>query len=118
MMLSQLLRRLASTKRSLVRALGQPFAAVMKPAAPSLVMGTLADLTRCRPALIAENVLLRQQLLILRRSVKRPRCTLADRARLVLLANRVRDWRQALLIVQPETVLRWHRQPFRRCWRR
>ena len=37
---------------------------------------------------------------------------------MVLLASRVRAWRQALLIVQPETVLRWHRQLFRRCWRR
>jgi putative transposase len=46
------------------------------------------------------------------------RCTPADRALLVLLASRVRAWRQALLIVQPETVLRWHRQLFRRCWRR
>ena len=60
--------------------------------------------------LLAENALLRQQLLILRRQAKRPRCTQADRALLVLLASRLRTWRQALLVVQPETVLRWHRR--------
>ena len=117
-MLTRLLRRCAQAGRSLARALGRRLAAATKPAAPPLVVGTLADLARSRPALVAENALLRQQLLILRRSVKRPRCTPTDRALLVLLASRVRAWRQALLIVQPETVLRWHRQLFRRWWRR
>ncbi|CAA9552360.1 MAG: Mobile element protein [uncultured Thermomicrobiales bacterium] len=60
---------------------------------------------------------MRQQLLVLRRSVKRPRCTPTDRALLVLLASRLRAWRQALLIVQPETLLRWHRQGLRLFWR-
>jgi transposase InsO family protein len=36
----------------------------------------------------------------------------------VLLASRLRAWRQTLLIVQPETLLRWHRQGFRLLWRR
>jgi len=36
----------------------------------------------------------------------------------VLLASRLRAWHQALLIVRPETVLRWHRQGLRLCWRR
>ncbi|MDP9373495.1 MAG: hypothetical protein M3Q65_13800 [Chloroflexota bacterium] len=51
----------------------------------------------------------------MRRRVKRPRCTPADRALLVLLTSRLRPWRHALLIVQPDTLLRWHRQLFRRC---
>jgi len=51
------------------------------------------------------------------RSVKRPRCTATDRALLVLLTSRLPAWRHALLIVQPETVLRWHRDLFRRVWR-
>ncbi len=76
------------------------------------------DLVRGKSALIAENALLRQQLLVLRRSVKRPRCTPTDRVLLVLLASRVRGWRQALLLVQPDTLLRWHRELFRRHWRR
>ncbi len=71
---------------------------------------------RGRPALVAENAFLRQPLLVLRRGVKRPRCTPTDRALLVLLASRLRAWRQALLIVQPATLLRWQRQGFRRFW--
>ncbi len=81
-------------------------------------MGALADVVCSRPALVVENAFLRQQLVILRRSVKRPRCTPTDRAVLVLLSSRLRAWRQALLIVQPETVLRWHRQGLRLFWRR
>ncbi len=64
-----------------------------------------------------ENALLRQQLIILRRQSKRPACTKRDRILLVLLAKAVRAWRQALLIVQPETLLRWHRQGFRLFWK-
>jgi putative transposase len=89
-----------------------------RPAIAAPIAGVLTDLVRSKPALIAENALLRQQLIVLRRSVKRPRCTTADRTLLVLLASRVRTWRQSLLIVQPDTLLRWHRQLFRRIWRR
>ena len=97
---------------------GRRLAAATKPIAPVPVAATLADLVRSRPALVAEHALLRQQLLILRRSVKRPRCTPTDRALLVLLASRLRTWQPALLIVQPETVLRWHRQGCRLVWGR
>jgi putative transposase len=89
-----------------------------KPAtASALVLGASADLVRSRSELIAENSLLRQQLIVLARSIKRPRLSRADRPLLVLLAGRVRAWRQALLIVQPETLLGWHRDGFRRFWR-
>src|SRR5262245_7451664 len=80
-------------------------------------MGAATDLVRSKPELVAENALLRQQLIILTRSTKRPRLTRSDRALLVLLASRVRAWRQALLIVQPATLLRWHRAGFRLFWR-
>jgi transposase InsO family protein len=81
------------------------------------VVGLLGDLLRSRRALVAENALLRQ-LIVLRRRTTRPRFTSRDRLLLVLLARRVRAWRQALLIVQPETLLRWHRAGFRLLWRR
>ena len=116
-MLTRLFRRCAHLGRSLARALQQRLLTATKPAEPGVALGALADLVRGRPALIAENAFLRQQLLILRRGVKRPRCTPTDRALLVLLASRLRAWRQALVIVQPETVLRWHRQGFRLFWR-
>ncbi len=117
-MLARFLRRVLGTSRAALHALRRRVLAATKPAATVLPVGALADLIRSKPELIAENALLRQQLLVLRRSVKRPRCTPADRARLVLLASRVRRWRQALLIVQPDTLLCWHRQLFRWHWRR
>ena len=79
--------------------------------------GTLTDLARSKSELVAENALLRQQIIILRRQVKRPACTKTDRMLLVLLARMVRSWKQALLIVQPETLLRWHRLGFQHFWK-
>jgi putative transposase len=61
--------------------------------------------------------MLRQQLIILKRQIKRPKLTNGDRIRLVLLARITRYWRSALHIVQPDTLLRWHRDLFRRYWR-
>jgi len=76
------------------------------------------DATRSRSALLLENALLRHQLVVLSRAVKRPQLTAADRGLLVLLASRLRTRADALVIVRTETVLRWHRQGFRRFWRR
>src|SRR5690349_5229705 len=81
-----------------------------KPNTVSLAVGTLADLSRSKAELIAENALLRQQLIVLQRRVKRPKFTAGDRWLLVLLASRVRHWQHALLIIQPDTLLRWHRE--------
>ena len=103
---SRLLRRLFALGRAAAQGLRQRLLAATRPASAPLVAGTLADLARSKPALVAENALLRHQLAILHRSAKRPRCTRAERALLVLLASRVRAWRPALLIVQPETLLR------------
>jgi putative transposase len=75
------------------------------------------DLTRGKAELVAENAFLRQQLILLRRQIKRPTYRQSDRILLVLLARAVRAWRQALLIVQPETLLQWHRQGFRLFWK-
>ena len=88
-----------------------------KPSHPSLLLGTVMDLARGKSELVAENALLRQPLIILRRQIKRPRCTKTDRLLLVLLAKAVRAWRQALVIVQPEMLLKWHRQGLRLFWK-
>jgi putative transposase len=93
------------------------FVAWSKPDTGSLLLGTLTDLSRSKSELLAENALLRQQLIILRRQVKRPACTKTDRLLLVFLARIVRSWKQALIIVQPETLLRWHRQGFKLYWK-
>ncbi|MEJ2737000.1 MAG: integrase core domain-containing protein [Anaerolineae bacterium] len=76
------------------------------------------DLTRSKQELILENMLLRQQLIVLQRQVARPRLTWRDRTFFVLLSSRLRTWKQSLVIVQPDTVLRWHRDLFRWVWRR
>jgi hypothetical protein len=72
------------------------FACWTKPFRTSLPMATFADLSRSKSELIAENALLRQQLIVLRRQVKRPTFSRTDRMLLVLLARLVRTWQQAL----------------------
>jgi len=114
----RLLHRLITLGRAAAHRLRRRLLAATRPAVTPLAVGTIADLARSKPALVAENAFLRHQLAILHRSVARPRCRPPDRALLVLLASRVRAWRAALLIVQPDTLLRWHRQLFRRYWRR
>jgi hypothetical protein len=73
---------------------------------------------RSRKDLIAENAILRQQLIVLKRQVKRPKFTNGDRLRLVLLSRVTQFWDKALHLVQPDTILRWHRDLFRRYWKR
>lgn len=99
--------------RAVAQGLRRRLLAATRPMAAPLAVGALADLARSKPALVAENAFLRHQLAILRRSVARPRCARADRALLVVLASRFQAWQSALRIVQPATLLRWHRQLFR-----
>jgi putative transposase len=100
-----------------LRSIHHRFVLLTKPDTTSLLLGTLTDLSRSKSELVAENAFLRQQLIILRRQVKRPACTRTDRILLVLLARMVQTWKQALFIVQPETLLRWHRQGFKLFWK-
>ena len=88
-----------------------------KPTTLSLISDVLSDLTHTRSDLVVENALLRQQLIVLNRQVKRPQLTRSDRFWLVLLARFTKFWKQALHIVQPDTLLRWHRDLFRLYWR-
>ena len=100
-----------------LRSLHRRFVDWTTPSTTALILGTLIDLSRSKTELVAENAFLRQQLIILRRQVKRPACTKTDRMLLVLLARMVRTWKQALFLVQPETLLRWHRQGFKLFWK-
>ena len=77
----------------------------------------LRVLLASKATLAAENIALRQQLIVLRRSVKRPRIRWRDRAFWVWLARLWTGWKSALIIVKPETVARWHRAGFRLYWR-
>ena len=89
-----------------------------RPVIDSIAVGSLSDLRRSCRDLIIENAMLRQQLIVLNRQVKRPQLTQGDRLRLVLLARMTEFWQQALYIVQPDTLLSWHRNQFRLYWRR
>ena len=69
-----------------------------------------------RATLAVENLALRQQLAVFQRSVRRPKLPKPDRVPWVWLSRLWQGWRSALLIVQPQRVIRWHRQGFRLCW--
>ena len=64
-----------------------------------------------------ENLALRQQLAILHQNIARPRIRKRDRIFWVWLSNLWSNWRSALIIVKPDTVIRWHRKVFRLYWR-
>jgi hypothetical protein len=64
------------------------------------VVGIARDALRSRTELLAENALLRQQLLVLRRQVARPRLDAADRWWMVMAARVAATWREAVLVVQ------------------
>jgi hypothetical protein len=81
------------------------------------LLATLRSALRTRAELALENLALRQQLSSLRRSSPRPRLRLSDRAFWVGLSQIWSRWANALVIVQPDTVARWHRAGFRLLWR-
>jgi hypothetical protein len=92
--------------------------AKLAPVADGVAAGIAVDAVRPRRELLRENALLRLQLVVLRRKVPRPRLMPLDRLRLLLCAAMVAGWQRVVLIVRPETVLRWHREGLRRIWKR
>ena len=103
--MARILTHLRRLKKSCLDALSSRLTHWTKPLVTSLPLATLTDLGRSKSELVAENALLRQQLIMLKRQVKRPPVSSADRILLVLLARLVRNWQQALVIVQPDTRL-------------
>src|ERR1700693_6004258 len=82
-----------------------------------LFLSTMFSVCRSRAALQVENVALRHQIGVLRRSAKkRLKLTMAGRVLWAWLAGAWADWRSALIIVKPETVIAWHRKGFRLFW--
>ena len=113
--LSTFRRRLPATVTSVVSRAKSALREATRPL--PLVAGFAVDLTRSRRELLAENVLLRQQLIVVSRSVKRPAFRPHERGLVVLLSRLVHKWRDAVLLVKPDTILRWHREGFRLFWR-
>jgi putative transposase len=105
---------------TLIAALVRVVQRLLRPAhsAVAVGIGAARDLTRTRSELLAENALLRQQVIVLGRSVERPRLHHDDRLLLLILARLCRRWRDALHLANPETLLRWHRDLFKIVWRR
>src|SRR5450759_5446556 len=90
------------------------------PAMAALLMsllGTLRSAFRTRAELALENLALRQQLANLRHTSGRPRLRMADRAFWLVLSRLWSRWADVLVIVKPDTVVRWHRTGFRLFWR-
>jgi putative transposase len=82
----------------------------------SALFASATSAFRTRAALQLEILALRHQLGVLQRSVKRPKLTAADRCFWAWLSQVWSDWRNALVIVRPQTVIVWHRKGFRLFW--
>jgi hypothetical protein len=98
-MLSQLTRYAKNLWVRLSSVASRLFRRLTEPARPNLVTGTLADLPHSRAERLAENALLRQQLIVLRRRTKTPRLTWQERLSLLLLARWVPNWKQVLRMI-------------------
>src|SRR6266566_9174368 len=81
-----------------------------------ILVGTLRSTLRTHGKLAFENLALRQQLAVWKARQPRPRLTETDRIFWVLLSRLWTNWRHSLQLVRPETVVRWHRDGFRRYW--
>jgi putative transposase len=81
-----------------------------------ILFGTLKSCVRTHRELALENLALRQQLAIWKTREPRPRLTEMERLFWVFLSRVWTNWRHSLHVVHPETVVRWHRQGFRRYW--
>ena len=83
----------------------------------AVFLAAASSLLKTRAALQLENIALRHQIGVLQRSAKkRPRLHAIDRLLWVWLSRVWADWRSALVVVQPETVVAWHRKAFRLFW--
>jgi hypothetical protein len=83
-----------------------------------ILVGTfLRSLFKSRRQLVLENLALRQQVTLLRQSVKRPRATPADKLFWIFFSRYVDGWRTTVHALHPDTVVRWHRRGFRLYWR-
>jgi putative transposase len=78
---------------------------------------SFAQIIRSRRDLLLENLALRQQFAVLTRKQLRSRVGSIDKLFWIVLRRLWPQWRSALLIVQPSTVVRWHRKGFKLYWK-
>jgi len=72
---------------------------------------------KSRNQLVLENLLLRQRLLVVRRAAPKPKFKSYNRLLFTGLSRTYRNWKDALIIVKPETVIKWHKTGFRLFWK-
>ena len=117
-MFAHLLHRLRTLAQAAAQVLRRRLQAATRPVTARSLWARLRDLVRTKPEIHRGERAPSSATDHRTAECQTPTCTTADRALLVLLASRLRTWRQSLLIVQPDTLLRWHRDLFRRFWRR
>src|ERR1035438_4536074 len=81
-----------------------------------LLLGLIAQSCCSRRDLALENLALRQQLAVLKHRRPQPRFAPPDKIFWVILRRLWPGWKVALILVQPETVVRWHRAGFKLYW--
>ena len=82
-----------------------------------LLFGAILRVFLTRRMLLLENLALRQQLAALKRRHARPRLAVFDKLFWVMARRFWSGWKQALIVVNPETVVQWHRAGFRLYWK-
>jgi putative transposase len=83
----------------------------------TILLHTMRDILRPRGDLLLENLALRQQINVLRRGNPRPAFRLRNRRFWIVLMRSWAGWRRPLALMQPETVIGWHRKAWRMWWR-
>ncbi|MFT4540908.1 MAG: putative transposase [Planctomycetota bacterium] len=83
-----------------------------------LIVNLLHLAAKDRTQLVLENIALRHQLAVYKRSVNRPNIKDGDRIFWLTVMRMLKEWRNALVFVQPATVIKWHRKGFKHYWRR
>src|SRR5271168_1783711 len=83
----------------------------------TLSFGALVRLFRSSGELVLENLTLRQQLAVLKRRHPRPNLALVGGLFWVAVSRFWSGWKQVLIVITPETVVRWHRTGFRLYWK-
>src|SRR5271154_3446891 len=82
-----------------------------------LILGTIRRLLCTRHSLLLENLVLRQQLAVFKRRHPRPQLSLTDKLFWIAAHQLWPDWKKFLVVVLPETVVRWHQAGFQLYWR-
>ncbi len=78
---------------------------------------TFTAIFKARASLVAENLCLRQQLIVLKRRQARPQLRDADRRFWILACQLFSGWSRSLIVVKPDTVVSWHRKGWKAYWR-